>query len=442
MGDNMDCIGNRYVANREVGDLYRNLYKKILLLIVYFVPIFTFFEGTLSIIAVVVVALSIAILYFEDDFFLILPILIFFYSQLVLPGGLVVFRIYSFLFLLKMLMSRSVRIEKRLIVPFLIITFYCITVVAFFNFRMSISVIFDMLFVLLFICYCLGQRTRFIEFFKFYSIAAISSIIYGFLGLGSQMETVVLVDRASVHVTRFLATYEDPNYIGFFFNIAIFSIISMGIFNNKKIRLCILFILYMSLLATLSITAMLCNILGLLIYIVLKKDKYFKHSVLVVCIFLFMISIYHLGNTRNVYILADVNYRIQSKISELSDNNLSEFTSNRTNLWASNANIFWNQPVGKMLFGGNYLTSYEFDKSMFSDLSHQEFIDMSLNFGILGTLILMSSYIFSSIKSLRMYVINKSEEYLLITMIKYVWFFYAFGLSMFPSWRFYLFFFI
>lgn len=414
----------------------------MLLLIIYSVPILTFFEGTLSVIAVVVVALSIVILYFEDDFFLILPILIFFYSQLVLPGGLVVFRIYSILFLLKVLMFENIRIEKRFIVPFLVITLYCITVVVFFNPRMSMSIILDMLFVVLFICYCLGRRTRLIEFFKFYSVAAISSIIYGFLGLGSQMETVVLVDGAFVHVTRFLATYEDPNYIGFFFNIAIFSIVSTEIFNSKRIRWCILLILYISLLATLSITAILCNILGLLIYMVLKKDRYLKHMILIICIFLFMISIYHLGNTKDVYILTDVSYRIQSKISELSDNNLSEFTSNRTNLWTSHANIFWNQRVGKMLFGGNYITSYGFDKSIFGGLSHQEFIDMSLNFGILGTLILMLFYIFSFAKSLRMYIIDKSEEYLLIAMIKYVWFFYAFGLSMFPSWRFYLFFFI
>ena len=151
---------------------------------------------------------------------------------------------------------------------------------------------------------------------------------------------------------------------------------------------------------------------------------------------------YNLGNKNEVPILTDVTHRIESKLVERSDNNLSGFTSKRSELWIDHLNIYWNQPVCKILFGGNLTTSYGFDKSLFYGVAHQELIDMLLNFGILGTFIFMSFYVFNSVKKLRNYFKYKAEEDLLIVMIKYVWLFYAFSLTMFPAWGFYIFFLI
>lgn len=416
--------------------------NKLLLFLVYFTPIFTFSNNTLSIVAIITMMVSVLILFFTDDYVLVLPVLIFFYSQLVLPGGLVVSRIFSIVFLIKTLITKNIRFKKRFILPLCLFLIYSLAVIGTINLRLALSIIIDILFIMIYIANYLTNKYQLTEFFKFYSIAAVSASIYGFLRASLQIKTAVQVNGTWIYVTRYLATFNDPNYFGFFLNIAIFSIISLEVFKNKLLKLFILIILYTSLLATLSTTALLCNLFGLLIFFILKKEYSFKNLSIVICISLLVIYMYNSGLYKEIPIISDASNKIQSKLGNILNNNFDEFTTNRSFLWRYDLNIFVNQPIAKILIGGNRINNYVYDEGVFLGVSHQELIDMLLNVGIIGTLILISHYIYNTGNKLFSFFKYKNEEDLLILMLKYVWLFYAFGLTMFPAWMFYLFYFL
>ena len=432
---------NTIKSNQNINRKANEFKNKLLIFIIYFVPILTLTDGILSAISVILVTISVIILFFSDDFFLVLPILIFFYSQLVLPGGLVVFRIYSILFLFKVLTSKEIRFEKKLIVPFFLISFYSLLVVSYADFRMAITIIFDILFIIIYISNFLTKKSNIIKFFRFYVFAAVASSVYGLFRSSLQLKSTILLDGNWIIINRFLATFNDPNYLGFFFNIAIFSILSIKIFTNKMVKLCLIIILYSSLLATLSTTGLLCNVVGLLVLSTLKK-KGGKYLLVIIFMISFAVYIYNFGLQKQIPIITDFSLKIQSRIMDLSNNNFNGFTSNRSALWREHLGYFWNQPIYNIFFGGNLINSRLLDKSKFIALSHQDFIDMLLCVGILGTFILISFYIKDSVNKLLSYYKHNAEEDLLMVMIKYVWLFYAFGFTMFPSWVFYLFFLI
>lgn len=423
--------------------LYNKLIiNKILLFIVYIAPVFTFKNGILSTIAVILVMVSVIILFFYDDFFLVLPILIFFYSQLVLSNSLVVFRIYSILFLFKVLLSKKIRLSKRFITPFLLILFYSLLVVSTVNLRAALTIIFDTAFIMLYISQFLTEKSNIFKFFRFFAFSAASASIYGIFTEKLQLKTAVLIDGNWINVTRFLATFADPNYLGFFFNIAIFSTLCIEIFKNKIIKWTFIAIFYASLLATLSTTGLLCNLVGLIIFGTLKKGFSFKYFIIIICMIPVAIYIYNFGLQEEIPIITDAAHKIQSKIMNLPSNNFDKFTTDRSVLWSEHLDYFKSQQTYKVLFGGNLINVYFVDESKFPSVSHQDLIDMLLCIGILGTLLLMSFYVFNVIKKLLSYYRCNNEEDLLIVMIKYIWLFYAFGLTMFPAWWFYIFFFI
>ena len=76
--------------------------------------------------------------------------------------------------------------------------------------------------------------------------------------------------------TRFNATFEDPNYMGFFFTIAIFALVTLRLFD-KKVRYVLIVVLYAMLITSLSVTAIVVNIAVWLFYLVIMKKLKIKN---------------------------------------------------------------------------------------------------------------------------------------------------------------------
>ena len=114
-------------------------------------------------------------------------------------------------------------------------------------------------------------RHNITQFFTYYVFATVSSCIYGWFMQALNIKTFINIDNEWVQVSRFVGTFPDPNYFGFFINIAIFVVIILNIFKNKSIKIPILIFLYVSLLSTLSITGFICNVLMLGVYFALSK---------------------------------------------------------------------------------------------------------------------------------------------------------------------------
>ncbi|MEK4530989.1 O-antigen ligase family protein [Solibacillus sp. FSL K6-1554] len=411
----------------------------VLLCIIYLAPLLLLINPTLTKVSSMIIITLSLLIWNNERFYYILPIFIFFNYDLLLPGDILTYRVYSLLLFTKILFSNRMKIEKAIFLPFSIIVLYCISVMAYYDLLLSALVIFDLFLIILYISIFLRKNIP--AFFTYYTFGAVISCVYGWFMQGLNIKTFININNQWVEVTRFIGSFPDPNYFGFFLNIGIFSVVILGLIKNKIIKISVLIFLYLSLISTLSITGYLCNILMLSLYLILSKKMKVRYIVTVITLgFIFFVNINFFENAE-FSVISDMAKRINSQLSIGSSNNLSSFTTGRSSIWREHLEYFSQQPILNILFGGNFVTDFG-RESKFNYVSHQAYIDMLLNFGIVGFSFLIIFLIFITLKYLRIYFETNNNDYLLLVVIKFIWVFYAFGLSMFPSWTFNLFFFI
>lgn len=425
----MEKISNLYSSKLKLTNTVLN--------ITYLIPLLLILEMNSSSISSIIFVGFTLLIWRNEQFYLILPIFIFFYSEFILPGGLSLYRFFSILLFIKIILSQRMSIGKLSLLPFVIIALYCALVISYFDVRNGFFIVFDIFLIILYISTFVRKNMQ--KFFTYYVLGAVISCLYGWFTLGLKTNASVQINNQWIDVSRFVGSFTDPNYFGFFINIAIFALLILDIFQNKKIKVILILFLYIGLLATLSITGFLCNILMLLLFFALSnrlKVKYIVYTLVAGCVLL--LNLNSLANA-NFPVISIVARRIKSQISIFPNKDLHSLTTERSSIWKEHLEIYLEQPIIRILFGGNYLTDFGFDPK-FDSVSHQAYIDMLLNFGLIGTLGMVLFLIIITIKYLRNYYKTKKQEYLFLVIIKGIWIFYAFGLSMFPSWRFNFFF--
>ncbi|WP_396128564.1 O-antigen ligase family protein [Exiguobacterium mexicanum] len=406
---------------------------------IYFLPLFSFLGYMEAQVISIVLALLIVFLIRSDYFYLVLPMMIFYYSQLVLPGGIALFRVYTILFLIKIISEKKITTNKRLLIPFTLMSLYCVIVVSKWDPKTAFTIILDLFVVIIYISSFLTNKENIVNFFKWFSIATFSTVIYGIWSINSGLNSYYYINGVWLEVTRFTGTFGDPNYFGFYINIAIFSLLILGNFK-KTIKVILLMIFYFALIATVSMTGLICNLLGLFILMSFKNGSIFKKNLIVSSMLIISLILYNLSMNYSIPVLSDTAERINNTINNFTTGNFVELSSDRNVIWSNHLQYYFEQPIYNILFGGNYITDYGFDLNKFSSVTHNALIDMLLNFGLIGFMVLISTFLFSTIIYLKMYIQTKENFFLVLVMSKYVWLFYSFSLSMFPSWKFNLFF--
>ena len=326
--------------------------------------------------------------------------------------------------------------------PLLVITLYCIFALFPVDLQLALFIVFDMVFIVLYIKTCLTEREMFNSFFKYYVMAAVFTTVFGFLRMALQWKTAVYIEGEWVYVTRFIATYNDPNYLGFFFNVAIFAAIVLKIFRSFAVKFCVVCLLYTALIATLSITALICNALGVFLYFVLAKKINVKTIAAIAVGIPILILGYHYALANPVAGVTDAAYKIESKLDDFRAKDMNSFTTERWSIWEDHFDVYRQQSNTGLLFGGNVINAYVRDKDKFRKVSHQDFLDMLLNLGLAGTFVMVAFYFLNVKNKFLRFLEFRSEEDIMSLLIKYIWLFYAFSLTMFPAWMFYLFFFL
>lgn len=406
---------------------------------IYLAPLILIIDSSLSYICSIIIIGFSLIIWGSNKFYYIFPIFILFGDELLLPGDVSTYRVFSVLLFLKIIFSKSITIDRTMFIPFSIISLYSLLVISNYNYSLGYLVVFDIFLIILYISSFVRKNVKI--FFTFYIFATVIACIYAWFMQVRSVKPYILINNEWVQVSRFVGTFPDPNYLGFFLNIAIFSIIILNIFNKKATKIVMLVFLYISLIATLSVTGFICNILILSIYFLVIKKVQIKFAFAVALVgSLLFLNLDFLANT-NLPAISDAAKRINSQLSFGSDKDLSSMTTGRYTIWKEHLEYFVQQPVSKILFGGNYVTDAGLDPK-FDHVSHQAYIDMLLNFGLLGTCFMLFYLFRITFQYIKHYIKTKSEEFLLFVTIKVVWMFYAFGLSMFPSWKFNLFFFL
>lgn len=410
----------------------------VFLCIIYMAPLLlSINHPTLTKVSSMIIIILSLLIWHTDKFYFVLPIFIFFNTDLLLPGDLLAYRVYSFLVLFKIIYSNKIKIDKVLLLPFLIFIFYCIAIMAYYSLITSIIVIFDLFVIVLYISVFLRKNIKI--FFSYYIYGTIISCLYGWFIQEINNNTFINIENQWVETSRYMGSFIDPNYFGFFLNIAIFAVIILNVINNKFLKIGLLIFLYTSLISTLSITGISCNILMLCLYLLLSRKMHYKYISLIIGTGLLLYMNIDFIVDVEISLISDMAKRLNSKLSVSSIENFSGFTTGRSSIWIEHLNYFSQQPMINILFGGNFLTDFGMEEK-FTYVSHQAYIDMLINFGLIGTALLLSFLVYLIIEYIKIFLKSNNTDLLFLVVVKFIWGFYAFGLSMFPSWTFNLFF--
>ena len=95
-----------------------------------------------------------------------------------------------------------------------------------------------------------------------------------------------------------------------------------------------------------------------------------------------------------------------------------------------------------MFFGMNAASTIKTDLDGHNGVGHQEYIDLLLNIGLLGTIIYLGVIITRTLKMFSRARCNADAYSGCVFMLKVIWLAYGFALTMFGDYRFMMLFFI
>ena len=377
------------------------------------------------------------LLLFYNKLHLAFPFMIFYNSFYGLVFGVSVFRLYTILVLISALihMTKKTTFKIKYLSPILVYTLYLIFVmIPAIEFNGSLSVFIEILCVVGTVSVLVNHSKSELEkFFRVYAIVCLISFFTGTLA-GNSI-------GGEYNYSRFMATFEDPNYMGFFFTVAIFALVTLKLFD-KRIRLVMVVVLYAMIITTLSITAIVVNIALWLFYLVVMKKLKLRSIFVIILVVIILVSLFNYGiENPNTPVLGDFSARIQEKLGDLESGNMGDFTTNRTDHAKEHFDYYIELPFFNLLFGGIPANTRYFDPH-FSGVAHNEYIDMLLNVGFIGTMIMLGYFTFNIVSYFKKYKESRENKYLFLVMAKTAWAFYAASLTMFLDFRFMLLFLI
>ena len=239
-----------------------------------------------------------------------------------------------------------------------------------------------------------------------------------------------------------MLAFTDPNYAGMFLSIGLYIVLFSNV-KNEFLKKLLLIAIVSEILITMSSTAILCNLILLIILILdnlirviqqgtqkISAKELLGYAIAFAGIIAAIIYIQKTNNS----IMADSINRFIQKITGM-NSGLSESTTGRSDVWANHLQIFEEKTgVLKRLFGGFFITDRGVDSRYFTIVSHEVYVDSLLCFGVVGTMI----YVLTILKQLisKWMSRNISNEHKQIFCIVVIWLIYSFGLSMFPFWGF------
>lgn len=386
------------------------------------------------------VAACLVMLFFCDRLYLAFPFVIFYNSFYGLGLGVSILRIFSMLVILNFILrlKRNSRLRATRAAPlFVYVLFILFVFVPKGGISLAASVGLDIIACFIVVSN-LSQTKRLKNFFRVYIFVCLASFVSGWL-VGNQVGN-------EFTYYRFMATFEDPNYMGFFFTVAIFSLLVLKLFD-KRIRYLLVAVLYAMMVTSLSMTAILVNLILWIVYCVLlargKKIHWnFKIFLAFVGAVLLLIALIVFGaKNPEIPVLGDVSYRINNVIKDVLAGDFSSATTGRSTLAKEHLLYFFSLPFLRFLFGGISVNARYIHPSL-SLAAHNEYVDLLLNVGIVGTCVMLGNFLLTLGQHWKKYQKTKEDEHLFLLIGKIVWMFYAMTLTMFLDYRFMLFFLI
>jgi len=379
-----------------------------------------------------------ALMIFTNDIFLVYPVMLFYGSVMGLLFGISLYRWFTLaFFVITVLKCRPIYTKLRQIAVFVLFCTHCIAVVLPDGLRNCFFLIFDMACILLLInCYLRDCR----NLKRFFTVYVICAFLAYFTGTQlDSLEMSIQVGSEYVDIVRNMATFEDPNYMGYFYTTAVFAVVCLKLFK-PVLRWCVVAVLYTVLLTSLSITALVVNAVLWLLYALATNRLSIKTFGFVLLVVAVVIGLYNYGVKHpDAPVLGALSARISEALAQAQSGDLVSATSGRLKHGNSHMQYFEAQSVYKKIFGMNAASAVKLDLGAIRAVAHNEYIDWLLNVGIIGTAV-MGYYLISSLWiPIRCYWRDNSDRRsLAVVMLKFVWIGYAFSLTLYGDYRFML----
>lgn len=318
----------------------------------------------------------------------------------------------------------------------LIYYLFCVFALAVNNIRTGIFAFFDVIFIFIIVDCGLSDSERLKKFFSVWAVTSVFAFVSGLI-INTSEQYVELLSDSYLTITRNNATFEDPNYMGFFFTISAFSVIILKPFKMIP-NIILSVVIYLMLLTSLSMTAVVINIIIWLIYFALtKKQKAGKILIgtAIVCVFLIAYNMaLKYGDPSQWFV--QLALRINEKINYFLIGDTVGLTTNRSSLTEAHFELFLQQPIWRQLVGMNQVTPSYRNTSMFSTVAHNEYVDWLHNIGIIGTILMCTFLVVSLYRAYSNYKKEDTKTTLFIVILKCNWILYAFTLTVFMDPRF------
>lgn len=392
-----------------------------------------------TVVDIMVVAICVMLL-INGNLVLAYPFMLFYYGTFGLVLGLSTYRIFSLLLLIDGLLKlgRKANVQLKLLVTILVYVLYLIIVMSSYSLQRTVFCFIDILCVL-FVAGYLNENTDNIrEFFKLYALVSMVAIVSGIILQNALVTELVMEDYTA---SRFTATFEDPNYMGLFMTIGVFTTVTLKLFK-PIVRWLAIIAMYAAILASASMTAIVVHILLWPVCLVVAKKINIKVFIACIVVILLVLGLYQYGlENPEAPIVGNVSFRIQEKLADWEAGDISGVTTKRSDLTKEHWEYFVEQPFWKKLFGGTPVNAIFISDDVYG-AAHNEYVDLLLNVGLIGTAILLWFMFSNTYKHLKASRETGDETLLCIFMTKCVWIAYAATLTLFMDFRFMLPFFI
>ena len=392
--------------------------------------------------------LCIGLCFFDENFYLYAALFMYMrYKMLV--GDTPVYRLYSYLMVLRFAMQIFKTKFRVTYLPAIFIIFlHCIFAVPQVeSLRIGLNVIVDCLIIYVVMLKVLSDDNLMRKFLYAFLLGGVASGVYGWVNKDVSVD--INISGAGAHtVNRNFGALGDSNFAGLFYSLCILTSLL-----NKKIplwnKLIFIGIFLVVQLQTVSLSALL--ILGVL-FAFLIVLKYRAKAAVILFIFAIvaiigLAALLSIPQFREIDAIAGFIIRIEEKLSYIPRGRWDLLTTDRASIWGEILEFFSNKSIWGKLFGGSSITVHALDTSISKMACHNSYIQCLMNFGILGTLAIYTPFVATFIYRLKLHFSKKdgydNQDIKMLQMV-FAFAFLVFGVSVdfFVDWPFMMFYFI
>ena len=404
----------------------------VILLMVYSIVGMSKLFPILNTISIYIVFAGLLWCIWKNQLYKIAPLFIFFNSSILFYAGTAITDLYFATYILVYIIKKPqihISANNMLLAGFCL---YCVFIVSAYSLQTAIAIILSFL-ALAFLLEELSDYNKWIKFCKWYIVALLAATLYG---IGNYIDGI----SSNIYSTfRYTVTFTDSNYAGFFLSAGLYMAFFLKKELNAWIRWFVICVSLISILITISSSAIIANVCIISIIYLTGMNKKINTRIILKTVVFIVAGLLIINWSRSIFPGAERTFsRFMEKILQFQNGGIDDATTERSIIWKEHLEFFWNQDnFLQILFGGNYLTDRGMDYSKFSIVSHQVYIDALICFGVVGTVVYIMFIFRMLIKKWNSRKLSNTNQLSFVLLL--LWIIYSFVLSMFPFWGFMLF---